>query len=115
MNRMSLPEKLSINKYELDEATPISWSHRVCNAVCKTKACLFVCPAGVYSEQEGKIVADWSGCVECGTCKAACPARPFLGVPARRVRIITVTVKMDSAGILFERGRKRWRILESTR
>jgi len=115
MNRMSLPEKLSINKYELDEGHPHIVVTPSVQRRLQDQGCLFVCPAGVYSEQEGKIVADWSGCVECGTCKAACPARPFLGVPARRVRIITVTVKMDSAGILFERGRKRWRILESTR
>lgn len=75
MNRMSLPEKLSVNKYELDEGHPhIMVNTEVCDVVCKTKACLFVCPAGVYSEQEGKIVADWGGCLECGTCKAACPA-----------------------------------------
>jgi ferredoxin like protein len=72
---MSLPEKLSVNKFELDEGHPhIVVNNEVCDAVCKTKACLFVCPSGVYTEQDGKIIADWAGCVECGTCKAACPA-----------------------------------------
>lgn len=74
MNHMSVPEKLSINKYELDEGhAHIEVHTEICNTVCKTKACLFVCPANVYTEQEGKIVADWAGCLECGTCRAACP------------------------------------------
>jgi len=74
MNHMSVPEKLSINKYELDDGHPHIEVHtEICNSICKTKACLFVCPANVYTEQEGKIVADWAGCLECGTCRAACP------------------------------------------
>ena len=74
MNNMSIPEKLAINKYELDEGHPhIEVDNEICQKVCGDKACLFVCPAGVYTEQEGKILADWAGCLECGTCKAACP------------------------------------------
>jgi len=34
---------------------------------------LLVCPARVYSEVNGKIMADWAACLECGACKAACP------------------------------------------
>ncbi len=74
MKPMSVDEKLSVNKYELDEGNPhIFVNTEICNAVCKTKACLFVCPANVYSEQDGKIIADWAGCLECGTCRTACP------------------------------------------
>ncbi len=75
MSPLSVPEKLAINKYELDEGHPhIEVNSEICNAICTSKACLYVCPANVYSEQEGKIVADWAGCLECGTCRAACPA-----------------------------------------
>ena len=75
MNQMSVAEKLSINKYELDEDhSHIEINTEICNTVCKTKACLYVCPANVYSEQEGNVVADYAGCLECGTCRAACPA-----------------------------------------
>jgi len=75
MNNMSVPEKLSINKYELDEGVShIEVNNEICKKICKTRACLFVCPAGVYVEQEdGTIVPDFAGCLECGTCKAACP------------------------------------------
>jgi ferredoxin like protein len=74
MNRMSISEKLGVNKYELDEGHPhIVVNNEICQKVCGDKMCLFVCPAKVYSEQNGVIVADWAGCLECGACKAACP------------------------------------------
>lgn len=72
---MSIPEKLGINKYELDEGHPhIQVNNEVCQKECGTKMCLFICPAAVYSEHNGVVTADWAGCVECGTCKAACPS-----------------------------------------
>ncbi len=75
MKRMSVAERLGVNKYELDEGHPHIEVHEdVCRAKCKDLACLFVCPANVYSEQNGRIVADWAGCLECGTCKVACPS-----------------------------------------
>jgi ferredoxin like protein len=84
MNHLSIPEKLGVNKYELDEGHPhIEVNNEVCQAKCGDKFCLFVCPAGVYSEQDGKIVADWAGCLECGTCKAACPAEALKWVYPR--------------------------------
>ncbi len=74
MKPLSVSEKLALNKYELDEDNPhIIVHNEVCTQQCVLKACLFVCPANVYSEQDGKIVADWAGCLECGTCKVACP------------------------------------------
>ncbi len=74
MNRMTVPQKLGVNKYELDEGHPHIEVHEdVCRAECPDLACLYVCPANVYSEQNGHIVADWAGCLECGTCQVGCP------------------------------------------
>jgi ferredoxin like protein len=74
MNRMSIQEKLSINKYELDEDHPhIEVNNEICNAVCKIRPCLHVCPAEVYTEKDGDVMVDYAGCLECGTCKVACP------------------------------------------
>jgi ferredoxin like protein len=74
MNRISVAEKLSVNKYELDEGVPhISVDNAICQEQCQLKPCLFVCPANVYTEQNGEIMVDWAGCLECGTCKVACP------------------------------------------
>jgi ferredoxin like protein len=75
MNRISVAEKLSVNKYELDEGVPhISVDNAICQQQCQLKPCLFVCPANVYTEQNGEIMVDWAGCLECGTCKVACPS-----------------------------------------
>jgi ferredoxin like protein len=75
VKRMTVTEKVGLNKYELDEGHPHIMVHEaVCRDQCPDLACLFVCPAGVYSEQHGQITADWAACLECGACKAACPA-----------------------------------------
>jgi len=75
MNPTGLTQKIAVNKYELDEGHPhIEVNEELCRALCEDLACLYVCPAGVYSEQNGKIVADWAGCLECATCQVASPA-----------------------------------------
>ena len=39
----------------------------------RLKRAVRVCPAGLYSENEqGEIVLDIDGCLECGTCRLAC-------------------------------------------
>ncbi len=74
MKRMTVTEKVGLNKYDLDEGHPHIVVHEaVCREKCPGLACLFICPAGVYSEQHGQITADWAACLECGACKAACP------------------------------------------
>lgn len=74
MKAMTVSEKLGANKYELDEGHPhIEVHDAACRKMCEDLACLFVCPANVYSEQNGRIVADWAGCLECTTCLIACP------------------------------------------
>jgi ferredoxin like protein len=75
MKTVSVAHKLAVNKYELDEGHPhIEVNNEVCQAKCGDKFCLFVCPANVYQEQGDKIIADWAGCLECTTCKVACPS-----------------------------------------
>jgi ferredoxin like protein len=73
VNEMGVPEKLAVNKYELDEESHIAIDQEVCRRVCRSKTCLFICPAQVYTEQNGQVVADHAGCLECGTCLVACP------------------------------------------
>jgi len=59
----------------LDEGFPhIELDNKICQKICKHKACLFICPAGVYTEQDGNIMVEWAGCLECGTCKSVCPS-----------------------------------------
>lgn len=72
MNRLSLTDKLNLDKFEVDEGTPhILINNAICQT-CSEKNCLFACPAGLYSEQNGEITVEWAGCLECGTCLALC-------------------------------------------
>jgi ferredoxin like protein len=75
MNRMSVQEKLGVNKFELDEEhSHITVDNAKCQALCTDRMCLRVCPAEVYTEQEdGTIIVDYAACLECGTCQVACP------------------------------------------
>ncbi|SHN88264.1 ferredoxin family protein [Desulfitobacterium chlororespirans] len=72
MTRMSLVDKLALNKFQVDEGEPhILINYDICKD-CHEKYCLLVCPAGLYSEQNGAIIVEWAGCLECGTCLALC-------------------------------------------
>lgn len=73
MNRLSLMDKLALDKFIVDDGQPhIQINNELCKT-CGEKNCLFVCPAGVYSERKGEILVEWAGCLECGTCLAVCP------------------------------------------
>ena len=40
---------------------------------CEQKPCLDFCPAHVFSlDGEGKTLASYEGCVECGSCRIGC-------------------------------------------
>lgn len=64
---------MAINKYVVDdEESHIELNKEEC-ARCKSRPCLFVCPAGVYSLKGEEVVFDAAGCLECGTCRVVCP------------------------------------------
>jgi Ferredoxin-like protein len=72
MIRLSLPEKLALNKFIVDEGhAHIIINNDIC-ITCTEKICLSVCPAGLFSENNRQISVEWAGCLECGTCKASC-------------------------------------------
>ncbi|MDI6696346.1 MAG: 4Fe-4S dicluster domain-containing protein [Anaerolineales bacterium] len=73
MKPSSVNEKLAIDKFVLDEGFPhIQINQEICRLMCEKRYCLFVCPAKLYSEQNGEIIVEWAGCLECGTCQVAC-------------------------------------------
>lgn len=39
---------------------------------CADKPCLLVCPAVLYTLENGELHFDYAGCLECGTCRAVC-------------------------------------------
>ena len=73
MNPLSVPGLLALNRFDLDEGHPhIEVDHAICAARCTLRSCLTVCPADVYREHDGDVIADFAGCLECGTCVVAC-------------------------------------------
>ncbi|BAE85584.1 ferredoxin family protein [Desulfitobacterium hafniense] len=75
MSRLSMADKLALDKFEVDEGESHIHLHNELCKSCKEKNCLLVCPAGLYSEQNGEIIVEWAGCLECGTCRAVCPQK----------------------------------------
>lgn len=72
MIRLSLADKLALDKFQVNEGEPhIIINNSLCKN-CSDKNCLFACPAGLYTEQNGEIIVEWAGCLECGTCLAVC-------------------------------------------
>jgi electron transfer flavoprotein-quinone oxidoreductase len=64
---------LFLDSFKLDE----THAHIVLNpeacAQCVDKPCVAACPAGLYvHEDDGQISFDYSGCLECGTCRVVC-------------------------------------------
>ena len=71
---MKVEEKLGRNVFKVDKEGHIRIDHQICRAKCKTKYCLFVCPAKVYTlGPEGDVHGAPDGCLECGACVIACP------------------------------------------
>ena len=72
IDKMSnLDDKLYTVKY-----TPDTESHLLpvqeCCRICKSKICTVICPAGVYSWENNKLVVNYENCLECGACRIAC-------------------------------------------
>jgi len=70
---MNIEAKLGLDVFGLDKKPHITIDQQVCQAVCKLRPCLFVCPAHLYTlDPEGRVQVNWEGCLECGTCLIAC-------------------------------------------
>lgn len=73
--KVNIDDRIFTLKYYVDE----EYAHlkirdpRVCKA-CLEKPCLSFCPAGVYRlDRRGEITVGYQACVECGSCRVACP------------------------------------------
>jgi ferredoxin like protein len=67
-----LEEKLYLLRHVLDEKSHIKIDEEACMR-CTDRVCLDICPANVYSYVESKVFIAYENCVECGTCRIACP------------------------------------------
>lgn len=74
---LTLADKLYRTKYEPDEAHPHITVNAAACTVCADKPCLFFCPAEVYKldRNDARLISvSHENCLECGTCRHACPA-----------------------------------------
>lgn len=78
MKHLSLADKLSLNKFEVNEGEPHILIKKEACAACLAKSCLTACPAGLYSEQNNEIIVEWAGCLECGTCRMICDKKAIV-------------------------------------
>jgi ferredoxin like protein len=70
---LKVEEKLGRNVFKVDKDIHIMIDKAICRAKCKSKYCLFVCPAKVYSlDANGDVHPNPDGCLECGACVVAC-------------------------------------------
>ena len=69
----TIEEKLETVKINVDSESHLKVDEETCRK-CKTKVCLYICPAKVYNEDEqnSTIIVNYENCLECGTCKIAC-------------------------------------------
>jgi len=71
---MDPASKLSVDIFKNDEEAHIIIRQEICRQ-CELKPCLRICPAGLYSisEESGEILIEYTGCLECGSCRVVCP------------------------------------------
>ncbi len=74
---MNVEQKLSIDKFVVDEGNPHIILHQDRMDEAAKKALTVVCPAGLYTMgNDGRLVFEVAGCLECGTCRVVCARLP---------------------------------------
>jgi ferredoxin like protein len=69
---VNIDTKLAQDVFKLDKEPHIVIDQAIC-ATCTKRACLFACPADLYeANEQGQIIVNWEGCLECGTCMICC-------------------------------------------
>ena len=72
MSKVNVDEKLGVNKFFVDEENP----HIILKDKPEQKEyekLMLACPAGLYKQSDdGAVLFDYAGCLECGTCRVLC-------------------------------------------
>jgi ferredoxin like protein len=71
----TLDDRVGTVKFNVAAEPHLRLDMAKCRA-CAERVCIRVCPVGNYTENEAdprEIVLSWEGCMECGTCRVACP------------------------------------------
>lgn len=71
---MNVQDKLFLDRFKVDKESHIRLiDGDKCMEDCQEQACLFFCPANVYRLEKDHISINYEGCLECGSCRIACP------------------------------------------
>jgi ferredoxin like protein len=71
---MKIEDKLFLNRFKVDEESHLKIKDpKKCVEECKDQSCLYLCPANVYRLEKDYISVNYEGCLECGSCRIACP------------------------------------------
>ena len=76
MSQSGVAERLFTIRYKCDDQSHlIIKEHDTC-AKCATKDCNYFCPSDVYEWDKigKKTTVAFENCIECGTCRIACPS-----------------------------------------
>ncbi len=71
MKRRTIEEKLSVNKYDIDEEVHIRIHEDICKK-CEKQPCVSICPAQCFKLKGDHITFSFEGCLECGSCRVVC-------------------------------------------
>ena len=70
----TLEDKLFLDRFKVDEESHLRIiDERKCIEDCRYQPCLYLCPANVYRLEQDRINVSYEGCLECGSCRIACP------------------------------------------
>lgn len=72
--RAAIEQELFVNKYTVDAHEPHIRvkDMEVCGR-CATRPCTIICPAAVFVWEQQQLTVQYSGCLECGSCRLSCP------------------------------------------
>lgn len=74
MKKTTIEDKLFLDRFTVDEQSHLRiGDDDVCMQDCHRQPCLFICPANVYRLEGDRISVNYEGCLECGSCRIACP------------------------------------------
>ena len=63
--------KLDTLTFKLDPEPHIVVQVELC-LTCEGRPCTFVCPANLFVWEDGQMVFNCDGCLECGSCRTVC-------------------------------------------
>jgi ferredoxin like protein len=71
---VKVEDKLFLDRFRVSEEPHLRIRDgAVCLKDCLEQPCLYICPANVYKREKDRISVAYEGCLECGSCRIACP------------------------------------------